>query len=60
VIADPAWPSLVAAVAASDWPPRDLLAAAAEQVRDIAETEQLRTDEYARLLTYRVALLTTH
>jgi hypothetical protein len=29
VIADPAWPSLVAAVAASDWPPRDLLAAAA-------------------------------
>ena len=36
VIADPAWPSLVAAVAASGWQPRDLLAAAAEHLRDIA------------------------
>ena len=60
VIADPAWPSLVTAVAASGWEPRDLLAAAAEHLRDIAETEHLRPDEYARLLTYRVELLTHH
>ena len=60
VIADPAWPSLVAAVAASGWPPRDLLAAAAEHLRDIDQTEHLRPDEYARLLTYRVELLTHH
>jgi conjugative relaxase-like TrwC/TraI family protein len=60
VIADPAWPSLVTAVAASGWPPRDLLAAAAEHLRDIAETEHLRPDEYARLLTYRIELLTHH
>ena len=42
------------------WPPRDLLGAAAERLRDIAETEHLRPDEYARLLTYRVELLTHH
>lgn len=60
VIADPAWPSLVAAVAASGWTPHDLLAAAAEHLRDIAEAEHLRPDEYARLLTYRIELLTHH
>jgi hypothetical protein len=60
VIADSAWPSLVAAVAASGWPPADLLAAAAEHLRDIAQTEHLRPDEYARLLTYRIELLTHH
>jgi len=60
VIADPAWPSLVTAVAASGWEPGDLLTAAAEHLRDIDETEHLRPDEYARLLTYRVELLTHH
>ena len=39
--------------------PRDLLTAA-EHLRDIDETEHLRPDEYARLLTYRVELLTHH
>ena len=42
VITDPAWPGLVAAVAASDWPPADLLAAAADHLHDIAATQTLR------------------
>jgi conjugative relaxase-like TrwC/TraI family protein len=58
VIADPQWPSLVAAVAAADWPPTQLLSAATEHLRDIAETEPLRPHEYAKLLVYRVELLT--
>ncbi|WP_054585781.1 MobF family relaxase, partial [Mycobacterium intracellulare] len=60
VITDPAWPGLVAAVTAAGWPPADLLAAAAEHLRDIADTQTIRPDEYARLLTYRVELLTHH
>ena len=60
VITDPAWPGLVAAVTAADWPPHDLLAAAAEHLHDIAATQTIRPDEYARLLTYRVELLTHH
>ncbi|OBJ89853.1 MobF family relaxase [Mycobacterium asiaticum] len=60
VITDPAWPSLVAAVAASDWAPADLLAAAAEHQLDIAADTKLRPDQYARLLTYRIELLTHH
>ncbi|HUO40253.1 MAG TPA: AAA family ATPase, partial [Mycobacterium sp.] len=60
VITDPAWPGLVAAVTASDWPPHGLLAAAAEHLHDIAATQTIRPDEYARLLTYRVELLTHH
>jgi conjugative relaxase-like TrwC/TraI family protein len=60
IITDPAWPALVAAVAASDWPPADLLAAATEHLLDIAASEPIRPDEYARLLTYRVELLTHH
>ncbi|MCV7235988.1 MobF family relaxase [Mycobacterium branderi] len=60
VITDPAWPGLVAAVAACGWPPHDILAAATEHLRDIAATQPLRPDEYARLLTYRVELLTHH
>ncbi|MFV8268287.1 MobF family relaxase [Mycolicibacterium peregrinum] len=58
IIADPAWPGLIAAVAASDWPPADLLTAATEHLREIAQTEGLRPDEYARLLTTRIELLT--
>lgn len=58
IIADAAWPGLIAAVTASDWPPADLLTAASEHLRDIAETEGgLRPDEYARLLTTRIELL---
>ena len=60
LITDPAWPGLVAAVAASNWPPADLLAAAAEHLHDIAATETLRPNKYARLLTYRIELLTHH
>lgn len=60
VITDPAWPGLVAAVTAANWPPYDLLAAAAEHLHEIAETQTIRPDEYARLLTYRVELLTHH
>ncbi|WP_269779757.1 MobF family relaxase [Mycobacterium intracellulare] len=60
VITDPAWPGLVAAVTAADWPPHDLLAAAAEHLHDIAATQTIRPDEYARLLTYRVELLAHH
>ncbi|MGO9349428.1 MAG: MobF family relaxase [Mycobacterium sp.] len=60
IVTDPAWPGLVAAVAASDWPPADLLAAAADHLHDIAATQTLRPDEYARLLTYRIELLTHH
>ena len=60
VITDPAWPGLVAAVTAADWPPHDLLAAAAEHLHDISATHNIRPDEYARLLTYRVELLTHH
>ncbi|OBK59449.1 exonuclease V subunit alpha [Mycobacterium gordonae] len=60
IITDHAWPALVAAVAASDWPPPDLLAAAAEHLHDINAEHPLRPDQYARLLTYRVELLTHH
>jgi conjugative relaxase-like TrwC/TraI family protein len=60
VIADPQWPALVAAVSAADWPPHDLVSAAIEHVRDIAEAEPLRPDEYAKLLVYRVELLAHH
>ncbi|MDO3013296.1 MobF family relaxase [Mycobacteroides abscessus subsp. abscessus] len=57
VMADTYWPSLVAAVAASGWPPADMLTAAVEHIHDIAHTEIVRPDEYARILTYRVELL---
>lgn len=57
VIADPTWPALVAAVAAADWRAADLLAAAAEYLHDAADVMELRPDEYARILTFRVELL---
>jgi conjugative relaxase-like TrwC/TraI family protein len=58
ITADPAWPALVAAVNASDWPASDLLAAAAEYLLDALHDDAIRPDEYARVLTYRVELLT--
>lgn len=60
IITDTAWPALVAAVAASDWTPADLLGAAAEHLHDISAEQPLRPDQYARLLTYRIELLTHH
>jgi conjugative relaxase-like TrwC/TraI family protein len=60
ITADPAWPALVAAVNASDWPPADMLAAAAEYLLDALADDAIRPDEYARVLTYRVELLTHH
>jgi hypothetical protein len=60
IVTDPAWPALVASVTASGWPPHELLSVAAEHLLDIATTEGLRPDQYARLLTYRVQLLTHH
>lgn len=60
IITDTAWPSLVAAVSASDWTPADLLTAAAEHLYDISAEQRLRPDQYARLLTYRIELLTHH
>lgn len=58
ITADTSWPALVAAVNASDWPPADLLSAAAEYLLDAAHYHSIRPDEYTRLLTYRVELLT--
>lgn len=59
IVADPGWPSLVAAVTASDWEPAQLLDTAVEHLLDLlAEGSDIRPDEYARLLTYRVELLT--
>jgi conjugative relaxase-like TrwC/TraI family protein len=60
ITADPAWPALVAAVNASDWPPAQLLSAAAEYLLDALGHHDIRPDEYARLLTYRTELLTHH
>lgn len=59
VHADPAWPSLVAAVNAagtSGWTPLQLLHVSYEHLRDLDLDHNLhiRPDEYARLLSYRV------
>ncbi|SKO15540.1 MobF family relaxase [Mycobacteroides abscessus] len=59
VSADPAWPSLVAAVNAagrSGWTPLQLLHVSYEHLRDLDVDHHLhiRPDEYARLLSYRV------
>ncbi|WP_078358667.1 MobF family relaxase [Mycobacteroides chelonae] len=67
IVADPAWPGLVAAINAADprWNPQELLSVAYEHLLDLdhelADTggQRLRTDEYARLLTYRIDLFTT-
>jgi conjugative relaxase-like TrwC/TraI family protein len=61
IVADPGWPSLVAAVTASDWAPEQLLDTAAEHLLDLlADGSDIRPDEYTRLLTYRAELLTHH
>jgi hypothetical protein len=61
IVADPAWPGLVAAVAAADprrWRAVDLLRVAAEHLRDADTHQPIRPDEYARLLTYSIDLFT--
>jgi hypothetical protein len=61
IVADPGWPSLVAAVAACDWEPAQLLDTAAEHLLDLlADGSDIRPDEYTRLLTYRIELFTHH
>jgi conjugative relaxase-like TrwC/TraI family protein len=64
IVADPAWPGLVAAIHAADptgWTPADLLHLAAEHLAE-ADPDHTTTavHEYARLITYTVELFTTH
>ncbi|MBU8820323.1 relaxase domain-containing protein [Mycolicibacterium goodii] len=62
IAGDPAFPGLVAAIAAADparWNARDLLEVAHEHLRDTDHQPPLRADEYARLLTYSIDLFTT-
>lgn len=63
IAADPAWPGLVAAIAAADpgqWTPCDLLHVAAEHIAEASDHGlTIGVHEYARLITYSVELLTT-
>ena len=61
IIADPAWPGLVAAVAAASpqrWTPRELLHVAAEHLTDADPDQLIQPYEYARLITYTIDLFT--
>jgi hypothetical protein len=61
ITADPAWPGLVAAVAAANpdrWTPRDLLQVAAEHLADADRDHPIAPADYARLITYTVDALT--
>ncbi|MGV0826768.1 AAA family ATPase [Mycobacterium syngnathidarum] len=61
VTTDPAWPALVAAVAAADpaWQPHQLLEVAAEALADAADHGQTITpDRYARLIAHTIDMLT--
>lgn len=63
IYTDPAWPSLVSAVAAADphhWTPAHILAVADELLHAGGEGTHVRLDEYARALAWRVDLLATH
>lgn len=62
IIADPAWPGLVAAIAAADprrWTPADLLHVAAEHLTDTESDHPIGIYDYARLITYTVDLFCT-
>ncbi|MFT4398084.1 MobF family relaxase [Gordonia lacunae] len=62
IFTDPAWPSLVAAVAAADprhWTPAALLMTAHELLHAGGDGDHVRIDEYARALAWRVDLLAT-
>ena len=62
ITADPAWPGLVAAIAAADphrWTPRDLLHLAAEHLADADPDHTIPAYDYARLITYTVDLFCT-
>ncbi len=59
ITADPAWPGLVAAIAAANprrWTPRDLLHLAAEHLADADPDHTIGAYDYARLITYTVDL----
>ncbi|OBA66299.1 hypothetical protein A5780_14420, partial [Nocardia sp. 852002-20019_SCH5090214] len=62
VIADPAWPRLVAAIdtAPPDWTPHDLLATAYELLLTATDdtTSPLRADQLATALAWRIEILT--
>ena len=63
IFTDPAWPTLVAAVAAADpreWSPTQILAIADDLLHAGGEGHHVRIDEYARALAWRVDLLATH
>ncbi|WP_435825425.1 MobF family relaxase [Mycobacterium simiae] len=62
IVADPAWPGLVSAIAAADptrWTPPDLLHVAAEQLSDADPDRHIPITDYARLITYTIDLLCT-
>ncbi|WP_269087215.1 AAA family ATPase [Mycobacteroides abscessus] len=61
ITTDPAWPALVAAVAAADpaWQPHQLLEVADEALADAADHGQTITpDRYARLIAHTIDMLT--
>lgn len=63
IAADPAWPGLVAAIAAADpvrWTPRDLLHLATEHLADAAaDGHNIGVYDYARLITHTIDMVTT-
>lgn len=62
IMADAAWPALVAEIAVIDpkqWTPTDLLHVAAEHIADADPDHQIGVHEYARLITYTIELFTT-
>lgn len=62
-LADPAWPSLVAAIESADrkqWQPTELLNAAHDLLVAGARGNHVRPNEWAQALTWRVELLLSH
>ncbi|MGV7254584.1 MobF family relaxase [Mycobacterium kansasii] len=62
ITADPAWPGLVAAIAAADptrWTPGELLHLAAEHLADAQPDHDISPYDYARLITYTVEAYTS-
>lgn len=62
IMADTAWPALVAEIAVVDpkqWTPQDLLHVAAEHIADADPDHTIGIHEYARLITYSIELFTT-
>jgi conjugative relaxase-like TrwC/TraI family protein len=63
ITADPAWPGLVATIAAADpqrWTPADLLALAGEHLAEADPTHtEIAPQHYARLITASIDMITT-